>query len=104
MFVPSYADPGKDATVVWGATDFRFENRRNYPIKIEATVNDGIAKIKIYGLKTDEEYDRYNLSIGTKKVKSTDTTLVVESYRLYKDENGNVVRQDKLYTDTYKKN
>lgn len=103
MFVPSYAGAGKDATVVWGSTDFKFENRRSYPIKIEATVSGGIARIKIYGLKTDEEYDRYNLSIGSKTIKNTSSTLVVESYRLYKDENGNVVKQDKLYTDTYKK-
>ena len=103
MFVPSYAGAGKDATVVWGSTDFKFENRRSYPIKIEATVSGGVARIKIYGLKTDEEYDRYNLSIGSKTIKNTSSTLVVESYRLYKDENGNVVKQDKLYTDTYKK-
>ena len=79
------------------------ENRRSYPIKIEATVSGGVARIKIYGLKTDEEYDRYKLSIGSKTIKNTSTSLVVESYRVYKDENGNVVKQDKLYTDTYKK-
>ena len=103
MFVPTYADAGKDATVVWGSTDFKFENRRAYPIKIEATVSGGIARIKIYGLKTDEEYDRYNLSIGSKTIKDTSSTLVVESYRVYKDDDGNVVKKDKLYTDTYKK-
>lgn len=103
MFVPSYADAGKDATVVWGATDFKFENRRAYPIKIEATVKNGVAKVKIYGLKTDEEYDIYDLSIGTKQIKSTASSLVVESYRIYKDDNGNIVKRDKLYTDTYKK-
>ena len=79
MFVPSYADAGKDATVVWGSTDFKFENRRAYPIKIEASVSGGIARIKIYGLKTYEEYDRYNLSIGSKTIKNTSSTLVVES-------------------------
>ena len=103
MFVPSYASAGKDATVVWGSIDFKFENRRNYPIKIEASVKNGIAKINIYGLKTNEDYDIYNLSIGTKVKKSTDKTLVVESYRYYTDDNGNLVRKDKLYTDTYKK-
>lgn len=104
MFVPSYSDPGKDATVVWGSTDFKFENRRAYPIKIEASVSGGIASVKIYGLKTDEEYDKYNLSIGTKTIKSNKATLVVESYRVYKDNDGNIVKRDKLYTDTYKKN
>ena len=103
MFVPTYAQAGTDATVVWGATDFKFENRRAYPIKIEADVSGGTAKIKIYGLKTDEEYDIYDLSIGTKTIKSTSSTLVVESYRVYKDNNGNIVKSDKLYTDTYKK-
>lgn len=103
MFVPTYADAGKDATVVWGSTDFKFENRRAYPIKIEASVKNGVASVKIYGLKTDEEYDIYNLSIGTKVIKSTNSSLVVESYRDYKDENGNIVKRDKLYTDTYKK-
>ena len=103
MFVPSYADAGKDATVVWGSTDFKFENRRAYPIKIETSVKNGVAKVKIYGLRTDEDYDIYNLSLGTKVVKSTDSSLVVESYRVYKDDDGNIVRKDKLYTDTYKK-
>jgi len=36
-------------------------------------------------------------------IKSTDKTLVVESYRAYRDRDGNLVRKDKLYTDTYKK-
>ena len=103
MFVPSYADAGKDATVVSGSTDFKFENRRAYPIKIETSVKNGVAKVKIYGLRTNEDYDIYNLSLGTKVVKSTDSSLVVESYRVYKDDDGNIVRKDKLYTDTYKK-
>lgn len=103
MFVPSYAPAGKDATVVWGSTDFKFENRRSYPIKIETSVSDGIAKINIYGLKTNEDYDIYDLSIESKTIKSTNTTTVVESYRVYKDENGSIVKRDKLYTDTYKK-
>ncbi len=103
MFVPSYASAGKDATVVWGSTDFKFENRRNYPIKIEASVSGGVATISVYGLKTDEEYDRYNLSIESKTIKNTANTLVVESYRAYRDENGKIVKTDKLYTDTYKK-
>ncbi len=103
MFVPSYADAGKDATVVWGSTDFKFENRRDYPIKLEASVSGGVATIKVYGLRTDEEYDRYDLSIESKTIKNTSTALVVESYRVYRDENGRIVKSDKLYTDTYKK-
>ncbi len=103
MFVPSYASAGKDATVVWGSTDFKFQNRRDYPIKIEASVSGGVATVSVYGLRTDEEYDRYDLSIESRTIKNTNTTLVVESYRAYRDENGRVVKTDKLYTDTYKK-
>lgn len=99
MFVPTYADAGKDATVVWGSTDFKFKNRRDYPIKIEASVSGGIANVKIYGLLTDDEYD---ISIGTRVKKNTATSLVVESYRVYKKD-GVEVKRDKLYTDTYKK-
>lgn len=99
MFVPSYSDPGKDATVVWGSTDFKFKNRRDYPIKIETSVNGGVASVNIYGLLTDDEYD---ISIDTRTIKSTDKTLVVESYRAYR-RNGEIIKRDKLYTDTYKK-
>lgn len=99
MFVPSYSDPGKDATVAWGSTDFVFKNRRDYPIKIESSVSGGIATVKIYGLKTDDEYD---INIETKTVKSTSNTLVVDSYRVYR-QNGEVVLRKRIYRDTYKK-
>ena len=99
MFVPSYSEPGKDATVVWGSTDFKFKNRREYPVKIEASVSDGVANVSFYGLKTDDEYE---LSIESRIIKSTSTSLVVESYRVYKKD-GEIVKRDKLYTDTYKK-
>lgn len=99
MFVPSYSEPGKDATVVWGATDFKFKNRRDYPIKLETSVSGGIATVNVYGLKTDDEYD---ISIESRVIKNTSNSLVVESYRVYKRD-GEVVKRDKLYTDTYKK-
>ena len=71
MFVPSYADAGKDATVVWGSTDFKFENRRAYPIKIEATVNNGIAEFKIHGMQEEVEYEVRILPVKTKSIPYT---------------------------------
>ena len=65
QFVTSYLPAGKDATVVWGSQDFKFVNTRKYPIRIEATVNGGVATITIWGLKEDVEYD---ISIETKKI------------------------------------
>lgn len=56
-FVTSYADPGKDATVVYGALDFKFKNNRKYPIKIVASLNSGVASISIFGLKEEVEYN-----------------------------------------------
>ena len=100
MFVPSYANPGNDATVAWGSTDFKFKNDRDYPIKIESSVNGGIANVKIYGLKTGEEYD--SIRIESKTIKSTNTSLVVDAYKVYR-KNGEVVKREKISRDTYKK-
>lgn len=56
-FTTSYVTAGKDATVVYGVIDFRFKNTRTYPIKIEASVNSGIAEFKIHGIQEETEYD-----------------------------------------------
>lgn len=56
-FITSYADPGKDATVVYGALDFKFKNNRKYPIKIVASLNSGVASVSIFGLKEEVEYN-----------------------------------------------
>lgn len=57
MFVPSYAQPGFDATVAYGSQDFKFKNSRDYPVKIVSSVENGICQVTVYGLKTDDEYD-----------------------------------------------
>lgn len=57
MFQATYVEPGKDATVVYGSLDFKFENTRNYPIMIKAKANAGLAEVKIYGIKEEVEYE-----------------------------------------------
>ena len=57
QFVTSYVDAGLDATVVYGSTDFKFKNNRTYPIKIVGKVDGGVAKIDIYGVKEETEYE-----------------------------------------------
>ena len=99
MFTTSYVPAGMDATVAWGSTDFKFKNIREYPIKIESTVNGGIAKVRIYGLKTDNEY---NITIETSTVKSTSKNLIVDSFKVYR-QNGQVIKKEKISRDTYKK-
>lgn len=56
-FTTSYVAAGRDATVVWGTIDFQFKNSRTYPIKIEASVKNGIAEFKIHGMQEQQEYE-----------------------------------------------
>ncbi len=118
MFIPSYVGGGRDATVVWGSTDFKFKNNRNYPIKILTSVQGGVANVKIYGFKTDEDYD---ISIETKTIKSIPYSTVrqnnskyrsgaviqggkngsvVDTYKIYKKD-GQVIKSEKITRDTY---
>lgn len=118
MFIPSYVTGGRDATVVWGSTDFKFKNPRDYPIKISSKVGGGRVIVDIYGLKRDEEY---NISIETETVKtiaykteyqknsryksgdiiqSGHNGSVVDSYKIYRL-NGEVIKKEKLSRDTY---
>ena len=80
-FTTSYVKAGKDATVVYGVIDFKFKNSRTYPIKIEATVNSGIAEFKIHGIQEEVEYDIQLAPVVTASIPYTtqyipDTTLV----------------------------
>ena len=56
QFVTSYVGPGRDATVVYGVTDFKFKNTRKYPIRLVASCKNGIATVSIYGIKEENEY------------------------------------------------
>ena len=57
MFVTSYVDVGRDATVSWGTIDFCFKNTRQYPIKVVTIVSGGVCRVGIYGIKEEKEYD-----------------------------------------------
>ena len=57
QFVPSYVKAGRDATVVYGAIDFKFKNTRKYPIQIKSTVSGGVARVAIFGIKEETEYE-----------------------------------------------
>ncbi len=57
MFLAGYVGAGKDATVVYGSLDFKFKNTRKYPIMIKTSIGNGVAKVNIYGIKEEVEYD-----------------------------------------------
>ncbi len=116
----SYVSVGRDATVVWGAIDFQFKNSRKYPIKIEATVKNGIAEFKIYGMKEENEYEIKLIPVTTSSIPystqyvqdpalAPGQQVVVQSghagYKvttyIEKRLNGEIVSKDVLSNDTY---
>ena len=99
QFIPSYAGASRDATVVYGAIDFKFKNNRAYPIKITCSVSNGIANFKIFGLKSDNDYQ---VVITSRITGTTSNTIYSEAYKTLK-KNGNVVSTTLLSKDTYKR-
>ena len=120
-YTTSYLKAGRDATVVYGAIDFKFQNTRKYPIKIEAAVSGGVATFTIYGVKEENEYtvkiipvqtatigkttqyiDDPTLAVGSEVVKQVGTSgCKVTTYKeVYL--NGTFVSKEVLSNDTYK--
>lgn len=120
QFVTSYLPAGRDATVVYGSQDFKFKNSRKYPIKLEVRVANGIAKVNIYGIKEETEYEislqtntvstipfatTYeedpSIPAGEEKVKQKGANgLVTETYKISKA-GGKVVSKKLLSKDVY---
>ena len=67
-YTTSYLPGGRDATVVWGTKDFKFKNTRNYPVKIEASVKNGIAEFKFHGIAEETEYEIKILPVTTSSI------------------------------------
>lgn len=99
QFVPSYVGAGKDATVVYGAIDFKFKNNRNYPIKLICSVGGGVANFQILGLKSPDDYD---VEIYSRITSQSASYTNSETYKILK-QGGNVVEQVLLSKDTYKR-
>ncbi len=119
-FTTSYVGAGKDATVVYGSLDFKFKNNRQYPITIKASAQNGIAKVSIYGIREETEYeveisttilnyipftviyeDDASLPEGTEKVTQYGSNGCKSiTYKILKL-NGKEVSRTVLSTDTY---
>ena len=98
-YVSSYVPVGRDATVAYGAKDFKFSNSRQHAIKIECTVSGGVAKCKIYGVKENPEY---TVKINAKITSQTDSYTKSVTYRIL-SLNGKQVSSEKIYNCTYKR-
>lgn len=120
-FKPTYVPAGQDATVSWGAPDFKFKNNRNYPIRISASTSNGTILFNVYGLKSDDDYqvkilsyevgsipfstqyqETSSLPSDTQKVSQAGSNgCKTQTYKvLYK--NGAEVSKTLLNSDTYK--
>lgn len=116
----SYVPMGRDATVSYGSTDFKFKNNTSYPIEIRAIAENGINTVTILG--TDEHPER-EIKIETSCTGTTAPKVVINkdpellegeikvesngsngsSYVAYKVvyENGKEVSRTKLPSSTY---
>ena len=121
QFVTSYVGAGRDATVVYGLTDFKFKNTRKYPIKLKASSTGGIATIAIFGIKEEEREYTYtfktntistipfttkyvedaSLQPGQEVVKQKGANGLVTQTYMTKMKNGKVISSQLLSKDTY---
>ena len=120
QFVTSYVGAGRDATVVYGVTDFKFKNTRKYPVRLVASAQNGIATVSIYGIKEENEYtfkfstktiasipfttqyvEDASLPVGTEKIKQKGSNGVKTETYITKMLNGKVVSTELLSRDTY---
>ena len=120
-YMITYVPLGEDATVVYGAKDFRFRNNTDYPIKLDVSYGKSSMTVKLLGtnltgksveiktktlsstpFETIYKLDE-TLEVDTTKVKNNGYTgYVTESYRLVY-ENGNLISNNFENKSTYKK-
>lgn len=93
MFSVGYIEPGMDATVSWGAPDFRFENNRTFPIAIVAYVQNGMLTVEIWGTNVDGSYAYVDYVVNGK---------TVTTYRHVFDAWGNEISNEVEAVSTYR--
>ena len=92
-----YAPRGRDATVSYGYTDLKFTNPYTHPVYIKNIVANGAITSKIYGCNLDRE--RIVIRMEEEYLKDK---ITVKTYRLYLDEENNVMRRELVNTSIYK--
>ena len=91
-FPVGYSESGLDATVSWGAPDFRFENNRTFPVKIVAYVSGGAVTVEIWGTNVDGT---------TVRMDSTSSGMTTTTYRNVYDKNGNLLNRTQEAVSVY---
>jgi len=122
MYPVGYVDPGCDATVYWGAVDFKFKNDYENPIMIKASVSDGYVRVSFLGTREHdytvkmsyemietipyeevEEVDETQPVGYREETQAPHTGYVYWSYKNYYDLNGTYLRTEKCAISEYEK-
>lgn len=122
MYPVSYVNPGCDATVYWGAVDFKFKNTYDNPVMIQASVSGGYVRVALLGVAENDYTIKmtYELieTIPYEEVETVDeskpygyreqtqaphTGYVYWSYKNYYDLDGNFIRKEKCAISEYEK-
>lgn len=94
----NYVPLGRDAMVNDGGTDFKFKNPYSHPVFIKNSVGNGTITSSIYG----NAGDKPNLDIYVKTFKLNGLDAA-DTYRIYKDSNGNIIEKEYIDRSVYKK-
>lgn len=122
MYPVGYVKPGCDATVYWGAVDFKFKNTNATPIKINASVSGGYVNVSFVGTNEHDytvsmtsqlvetiPYEEVEIVDNTKPAgyreltQAPHTGYVYWSYKNYYDLNGTYLRTEKCAISEYEK-
>ena len=118
-----YVPRGEDATVNWPSRDFVFRNSGEYPIFLVAWYENRKVTVEVYG-RLPETFASIELAsttvrttkpgndtvytldeslpIGTRQQGHTKRTgYLVDTYKIWKDAEGNELRREKLWTTDY---
>lgn len=122
MYVVSYVNPGMDATVYWGALDFKFKNTNSTPVMINTTVENGLVSVSLngtmehdytvkmtYELTSTTPYEEIEILDETKpvgyreQIQSPHTGYTYWTYKNFYDLDGTFLRKEKCEISVYEK-
>lgn len=92
-YAVDYVDPGLDAAVYWGVTDYRFRNSLDHPLEIRASAEDGVVTVSLWGSPDDA------VSIELQSVMRDEN--IVETFQQFLDADGNVTETRSLGLSVY---
>ena len=99
-FPVGYLPAGLDATVSWGGPEFKFTNNRDWPIRIEASVDTSNNTVSVHIVGTDEDGSYVQMTYatwlvyGNSEYPETATGYKAATYRNVYDKNGTLLSKE----------